>query len=409
MNRTYRTLFVVLLLPAIAVAQQERPPALVDVAKAEIVEAALARKFVGTIRPKRVSIVGSETGGRIVEYPLREGMRVEKGAVLAVHDAKAIELEIVAKRAELRLSKELLQELLNGSRPEEITQAKSKVAREEADIELRKWRYANALRLFQNETISEDEVKETLFALRSAEARRQESLAMLKLVQDGPRKERIQQARAQVAFREAQVALLEDSLTRHTVRAPFTAYVVRTSTELGERLSPGDPILTLAELDEVEAVIPIPNAAADLLRPGAVATVEIPSLPLKDRRFTGKIVAIVPQAEERGRTLPVKIRIQNPMIDGIPRLKAGTLAVAVLAVGPKVPTLLVPKDAIVLGGRAPMVYVVGEDGSVAPVPVAIGAGFGERVGIVGNVPDGATVVVRGNERLRPGQKVRARK
>ena len=43
------------------------------------------------------------------------------------------------------------------------------------------------------------------------------------------------------------------------------------------------------------------------------------------------------------------------------------------------------------------------------VPVKVGAGYGERVGITGDVADGATVVVRGNERLRSGQKVRPRK
>jgi len=408
MKRMHWTIPAGLLLSAVVGAQGQHA-ALVDVAKAEIVEVALARKFVGTIRPKRTSVVGSEMSGRVVQYPLREGMRVEKGAVLAVLDTTAQELEIRAKSAEIRLSRQMLQELLNGSRPEEITQAKANVMRQKADVELRQWRHDNAVRLFKNETISEDEVKATLFELRAAEARREESLAALALVVEGPRKERIEQARAQIAIHEAELARLDDNLARHTARAPFAAYVVRTSTELGERVSAGDPLLTLAELDEVEAVIPVPNAALDRLRTGADVTVEIPSLPAKLRRFTGKIVAIVPLADERSRTLPVRIRIRNPIVEGIPRLKAGTLAVAVLPVGDKVPTLLVPKDAIVLGGPAPMVYVVGEDSTAVPVPVEIGAGYGTRVGVKGNIADGATVVIRGNERLRPGQKLRIRK
>jgi len=79
----------------------------------------------------------------------------------------------------------------------------------------------------------------SLFALRDAEARLVEDVAALKLAVDGPRKERVEQARAQVAYREAEVALLEDNLARHTVRAPFAGYVVRTSTELGEQLAAG--------------------------------------------------------------------------------------------------------------------------------------------------------------------------
>ena len=92
----------------------------------------------------------------------------------------------------------------------------------------------------------------------------------------------------------------------------------------------------------------------------------------------------------------------------MPRLKAGDLAIAILPVGDAAPTLLVPKDAIVLGGPAPIVYVVGEDSSVRPVPVELGAGHGERIAVQGQLQPGAKVVVRGNERLTPGRKIRAR-
>jgi len=267
MHRTPATLLTGLLLAAVLGAQ-ERPPALVDVAKAEMVEAALARKFIGTIRPRRISVVGSEASGRVVEFPMREGARVEKGAVLAVLDSTAQKLSIRAKQAELRLSQQMLQELLNGSRPEVITQAKAKLARDHADVDLRRYRHKNAMRLFENETISEDEVKEALFELRAAEARREETTAALALAEQGPRKEKVEQARAQVAMREAELAGLEDELNRHTARAPFAGYVVRTSTELGERVSAGTALVTIAELDEVEAIIPVPAAAADLLRKG---------------------------------------------------------------------------------------------------------------------------------------------
>ena len=399
----------VLLLCTLPAGAQGQPPALVDVAPVVEETVAVSRRFVGTVRPRRISIVGSEANGRVIDYPLREGQRVKKGDVLAKLDPTALGIRMRAAQAEMKLRQVMLAELKNGSRPEEIAEAKAVVARVEAEIELRKWRHESAAKLFRNQTISEDEVKETLYTLRAAEARLVEARSVLALTEQGPRKERVLQAEVQVEIRKAEVDRLADELTRLVARAPFDGYVVKTSTELGQRVSAGDPIATLAELDRVEVVVPVPTAAASRLRTGGPVTVSVASLPANQSRFTGTLVAIVPLADERGRTIPVRVLIKNRVVDGVPVLKAGTLALAILPVGDAAPTLLVPKDAIVLGGAAPIVYVVGPDNAAMPVAVVLGAGHGTRVAVTGNLQAGAQVVVRGNERLHPGRKIQVRK
>jgi multidrug efflux pump subunit AcrA (membrane-fusion protein) len=64
----------------------------------------------------------------------------------------------------------------------------------------------------------------------------------------------------------------------------------------------------------------------------------------------------------------------------------------------------VPKDALVLGGTGTAVYIV-IDQSARMVPVKTGAGHGPLIEVEGELKDGQKVVVRGNERLRPGQPV----
>jgi len=71
---------------------------------------------------------------------------------------------------------------------------------------------------------------------------------------------------------------------------------------------------------------------------------------------------------------------------------------------------LVPKDALVLGGRdGPLVFVFqpgAEDlqqGKVRPVPVQLGIAEGMLIQIRGDLSEGQLVVVLGNERLHPGQ------
>ncbi|MFM8581024.1 MAG: hypothetical protein ACKOFW_05920, partial [Planctomycetaceae bacterium] len=92
------------------------------------------------------------------------------------------------------------------------------------------------------------------------------------------------------------------------------------------------------------------------------------------------------------------------------------LARAILPVGRHKQSLLVSKDAIVLGGRAPMVYVIApKPGSttasvVQPVPVELGVADGGEIEVAPvtaepGLKPGMLVVVEGNERLRPGQEV----
>ena len=70
--------------------------------------------------------------------------------------------------------------------------------------------------------------------------------------------------------------------------------------------------------------------------------------------------------------------------------------------------LVVPKDAIVLGQREPFVYVVDpESSTVRPVNVRLGVAVGDDIEVQGPLAAGMNVVIRGNERLRPGMPVRA--
>lgn len=66
--------------------------------------------------------------------------------------------------------------------------------------------------------------------------------------------------------------------------------------------------------------------------------------------------------------------------------------------------LLLPKDAIVTAGNNKLVFMV-VDGKVAPVNVEVLDYYDGNVAVAGNLAPGAKVVVRGNERLRPGQMV----
>lgn len=391
------------------------PPApLVVVTPVTEKEVSVGQSFVGTVMPSRKATIGSAVDGRVIDFPLNEGDRVAKDQPLAQLLTDTISLEIQAAEAELELRRQALAELENGTRPEELDQAKARMSSAEARRNYLKARRERWQKLYEsNRAISEEELDEAISSGIEAEQAYLEAKAANDLAVAGPRKEQIAQARAQVAVQEATVNRLKDQLSKHTITSRFDGYVTKEHTEVGQWVKQGDPVADVVALDEVEIVAYVVEQHVTHVRVGMPVSVEVPAIP--GRPFEGTIKEVVPQADVQARTFPVKIGVRNEFADEVPLLKSGMYARASLPTGGTRKATLVPKDALVLGGPQPIVCVVegatenGTTGKVASVPVQVGVASGGLIQVTGPLAVGQLVVVQGNERLQPGMDVTIQK
>jgi len=174
---------------------------------------------------------------------------------------------------------------------------------------------------------------------------------------------------------------------------------------------------------EEQSYTVIRREALEVYRPGTTAQVKIAALP--GRAFCGEVVAVVPKADVRSRSFPVKVRLRNPKNPADPNdllLKPGMFARVTFPVEKKT-RLVVPKDSLVLGETSPTVWVVepeSGDKILGPgkvervaVDVELRATDEQWIEILGPVDGngslalkpGHWVVVEGNERLVPGRPV----
>jgi HlyD family secretion protein len=386
---------------------QGLPPTVVAVSPVVEREISASQSFVGTVMPLRKAVVGSAVDGRVIEFPLNEGDRIERGGMLAQLLTDTIQLEIAAAEAELNLRQEELAELKNGTRPGEIEQAKARMVAAEA-----RWKYAEARKARAGKVgqAMSDEEREEMTALAvEAEQAYLDAKAAHDLAVEGPRKEQIAQAAAQVAVQQATVDRLKDQLTKHTIISRFAGYVTAEHTEVGQWVQQGDPVAEVVAMDEVEVVAQVVEQYVPHIRVNMKVNVEIPAL--RGEMLSGVVAAIVPQADVQARTFPVKVRVKNELSDDGPLVKSGMYARVLLPTGESELATLVSKDALVLGGAEPVVFVVTIDANaksakVAPVPVKVGAADGNMIQVKGNLKPGQQVVVQGNERLQPGQEVK---
>jgi multidrug efflux pump subunit AcrA (membrane-fusion protein) len=166
----------------------------------------------------------------------------------------------------------------------------------------------------------------------------------------------------------------------------------------------------VSALDEVEVRAQVVEQYAPHIRVGMEVSVQIPAIP--GPPLSGVVTAIVPQADVQARTFPVKVRVKNTLTEDGPVVKSGMYARVMLPTGRKQLAMLASKDALVLGGDQPILFVVetraadSQQGKVRPVPVQLGFADGSLIQVSGNIQAGQLVVVQGNERLQPGQDVK---
>ena len=413
MNRRMSESFVVtviLTFASIALAQTQAPSPVV-VASVEQTERASGQAFVGTVLPARVSDVGSAVDGRVSQLPIEEGQYVSAGDSIAELFRALLEIELTGALAELERRRQVLQEMKNGSRPEEIEQAQAMLAGLAARLEYMQGRFKRFSKLAERGTTTTDELHDAQTEVQQAEALWRAGRAALTLSEAGPRAEQIAQSAAAVAVQESEVDRIEDQLSKHSIRAPFDGWVVERFTEQGQWIARGGLVARIAELDRVKIEVQVPEVHIASLVRGTEVRLEINGA--EAQTWIGTIENIVPQADLLSRSFPVQVLVTNQVIDGQPVLRGGLLARAWMPVGRRGSITVIPKDALVLGGTAPMVYVVtpskdapndaGEStGVVNAVQVELGATVKESVEVRGILEPGTLVVVRGNERLRSG-------
>ncbi len=382
-------------------------PAVVMVTEVQQLDLAAEQSFVANVRPRRRSTIGSAVFGRVEEFLVDAGQAVQKDQPLAQLRVKTIGIEIAAAEAELRLRRAELAELQNGSRPAEIALAKATAESAEAARQYAEAKFRRFERLFDNLSgASQDEFEAARAEALKAAAEVAIADSSFELATEGPRAERIEQAAAQVAVSEQTVEGLRDRFGKYTIRCPFDGYVAAELTETGAWVNQGDLVAEVVEIDPVEVEVFVPQSNIRFVETGMEVHVAVEAL--DGEVFTGKVDQVIPVADERSRTFPVRVVVPNPKVAGRARLLPGMLAKVALPSGESKPRWMVPKDALQLGGPTPVIWKV-VDGKAVVVPIRTGPSSGALISIAPIEPEaiqqGDAIITRGNERVRPGQSV----
>lgn len=256
----------------------------------------------GNIDIRQVSLAfnGSE---RVADMRVQEGDRVEAGQVLATLDTRTLMLQIAQAEAQIGVQEQALLRLKNGTRPEEVAEAKAEVTAAQADADLA----AQQLKRLQDiehaagQAISQQDLDSARSRHRVALAQLENRQKALQLAVIGPRKEDIAQAEAQLNVSRAELALLKHQLSLYELKSPTNAVVRSRLLEPGDMASPQRPVYALAITDPKWVRAYVSEVDLGRIKPGMSARVITDSHP--DQSIRGRVGYISSVAEFTPKTV----------------------------------------------------------------------------------------------------------
>ncbi|RUP12599.1 efflux RND transporter periplasmic adaptor subunit [Methylobacterium sp. B1] len=308
--------------------------------------------FAGTIEPRYQAQLGFQIPGRMVARDVTIGDLVTRGQRLAALDTIVTRFDLTRAEADLADAK---------------AQAENAEAAE-----------ARTRRLMSGNSVAQATLDQAVAKRETARARVDQAMSSL------------QKARDQMGYTE--------------LKAEFDGVVTQRLAEVGQVLTAGQGVVTVARPDVREAVVDIPEVYVGALPADGVFTVALQSAPELTAR--GRVREIAPLAESGTRSKRIRISLDQPG----PAFRLGA-TINVSLTRNVSPTVLLPASALLEDGGRRSVWVVSADGkSVSRRDVTVAAARDNaedgRIAVVDGLKAGERVVVAGVHVLKEGQAVR---
>lgn len=251
----------------------------------------------------------------VLTLNVEEGLRVKKGDVLAELEKVDYDADVRRSQATLQLSRKRLEELVQGARPEEIKQAEAELAETQANLDDLERSYKRNKDLFAKKGATEQELlssEANAFAMRRRLSKLNSTLALLR---EGPRVERIEQAKAEVQQAEADLSKAQWRLDNCTIRAPISGTILKKNAEEGNIVNPvafngSFSLCDMADLSDLEVDLSVQESNISKVFKGQRCKVQPEAF--KDRSYDAYVHRLMPIADRSKGAVPVRVKVRVP-------------------------------------------------------------------------------------------------
>jgi HlyD family secretion protein len=239
--------------------------------------------------------IAARVDGRVAEVPVKRSQNVPAGAVLVRIDNP----ETIAKNEQALAAKIVTEaQLANinaGTRVEVIAARKAALERAEASVVLAQKTYDRVSQLAEHGNAPIARLDQATDSLHEAQRAVDQAKSAYEQAVNGYTKEEHEIAAANVKKAIADIAAVQSIIDQMVIYAPVASQVYQRNVEPGEYVSPGVPLVTLIDLNDLWVHFDLREDLVKTLKVGDRFDVRIPAL--ADRRIIVEVKVIATKGE----------------------------------------------------------------------------------------------------------------
>jgi multidrug resistance efflux pump len=260
-------------------------------------------------------LVSPKVSGTVTRLTFEEGKRVKKGDVLAEIEDIDYRTDCDHALGECELAKQKLLELEHGNRPEEIAQAKAQLEESEANLTTLEadWMRIQKLREAKVATPADYDSSQSKYRAMVRQIERLRFAYNLMLA--GSRKERIDQAKADLLTAQSNVEKAKWKLDNCKIRSPVTGTILKKNAEEGNLVNPiafsgSVSLCELADLSDLEVDLTVQERDISNVFKGQRCVIRSEAFP--DRVYNGVVSRLMPIADRAKGAIPIRVKLSVP-------------------------------------------------------------------------------------------------
>ena len=281
-------------------------------AKAETAPGGLVHRGKGYVVPVHQITVSPKVGGMILKLNIEEGLRVQKGDVLAQLETVEYDSDCQNSRGVAAGAWQRWLELASGNRPEEIEESRAELEENEANREQYFLDWKRSFDLKRGQVLSPKDYEQAYSLFRTTDRKVERLRLAYHLMREGARAERLDAAWCDVVQAEANLTKAKWRLDNCTILAPVTGTILTKKAEEGSIVNTlsfniAASFCDMADLSDLEVDLAI--AERDIHRIFKGQKCEIHAEAYPDRVYQGFVSRLMPTADQGKGAVPVRVKV----------------------------------------------------------------------------------------------------
>jgi len=368
----------------------------------------ITRTFPGKVQASQQVNLSFRVSGPLVQFPVKEGQKVQKGDIVARIDPRDYETNLAKVKTAIAETQAKLEAMKTGARPEDLNVLESEVSASRAILQEAEQQFERYQRLYQRGLVPKADYDRYRANYDVARAQLNAAIKNLEKGKKGARKEDIEAMESNIKGLEIQQKEAQNALNDTYLHAPFSGRIAKKYVENFQEVRAQEPIVSLQDLSSIEVAINVPEGLVTTAKKSDPMEVvaEFAGAPGKQHELIFKEAST--EADRQTQTYRAVLVMPAPRgINIFPGMTATVVIKTKKVTDGMPPAFLVPVHAV-FADEANRQYVWVLDRETMRVKrreVAVGRLTGESIRVVKGLAPGATIVTAGVNYLHEDMKV----